>query len=180
MPKRQPPPAYTSVRALAHLSARERSRRPPERSFDRFAVTASAERVGLWTERRLHYRASASEPSDAKTTATARIHECASSRSTLGDRARRARARALLRPFRCDGVGRARRLVIQTTVPPPGTHCPSPKMPQRPPPPAYTSVRALVHLSAIERSTPGAPECRERSFRPFRCDGVGRARRLVI
>ena len=92
---------------------------------------------------------------------------CELSLTSRRESARRARARALLRPFRCDGVGRARRLVIQTTVPPPGTHCPSPKMPQRPPPPAYTSVRALVHLSAIERSTPGAPECRERCFDRF-------------
>jgi len=32
------------------------------RSIDRFTVTASTDRVSLWTERRFRHRASASEP----------------------------------------------------------------------------------------------------------------------
>ena len=64
--------------------------------FDRFAVAASTERVGWWAERRIHHRASLGELSDAKTTAAARIHECASSRSPLSARALNTRARALV------------------------------------------------------------------------------------
>ena len=56
-----------------------------------------------------------------------------------------------------------------------GHHWASSQMPKRLPPPAYTSVRALVHPSRRERSTPA----RERSFRPFRRGSVDGARRLV-
>jgi hypothetical protein len=84
-------------------------------------VMASTERVGWWTERRFHHRASLCEPSDAKTTATARIHECARSCSPSARAARPPARERSFRPFRPDGVDGASQLVDRATVPPPDT-----------------------------------------------------------
>jgi len=93
------PPAYDECAiSLVHLGESAQYQHPRESAlvFDRFAVAASTERVGWWAERRIHHRASLGELSDAKTTAAARIHECASSRSPLSARALNTRARALV------------------------------------------------------------------------------------
>ena len=98
----------------------ESARRPRESArFDRFTVTASTERVGWWTERRLHHRASLGELSDAERDRR-RPHTrvCELSFTSRRERSMPARERSF-RPFHCDGVDRARRLVDRATVPPP-------------------------------------------------------------
>ena len=57
---------HTRVCELSFTPLGESAQHPRESArFDRFAVAASTERVGWWTERRFHHRTSLGEPPDS-------------------------------------------------------------------------------------------------------------------
>jgi hypothetical protein len=158
-------------------------RNPPQEIFstsgkfvDQYQHTRARALVSTVSPWRRRPSASAGGPSDGSTTrphtTSVRSLSFISARALNINTRARARSFSTVSPWRRRPSASAGGPSDGSTT---GHHWASSQMPKRLPPPAYTSVRALVHPSRRERSTPA----RERSFRPFRRGSVDGARRLV-